>query len=423
MSLEGVLHRLESARRIVRRLTPLELRDLAEICVDALSRYKLRTALSVIGVVLGVAAVIAMMSVSEGARREALRQFELLGLDNIVVRDRRLQPTSGLSIDDARKLGELVPLVSGISPLIETARRVVGPRNSREARVLGVSPEYQDIVRLVVARGRGLGPLDVDNQSRVCLLGAGLARSLFGHQPPVGESVRIGGEWHRVAGILAERSADSRLIGALASRDLNQAVIVPLPVLLGHSLELDPHARVDEIWIQIRDGQRVLELGRVVEHTLSRLHPGQPRWELVLPRELLNQRLRTQRTFSVVVGSVAVISLLVGGIGIMNIMLASVMERTHEIGIRRAVGATQRDVTVQFLAEALLMTLSGGLAGILLGLLVSGGVSFYAGWATKLSVGAVLLGFAVSVAVGLVFGIYPATRAAQLDPIDALRYE
>jgi putative ABC transport system permease protein len=133
--------------------------------------------------------------------------------------------------------------------------------------------------------------------------------------------------------------------------------------------------------------------------------------------------LRTQRTFSVVVGSVAVISLLVGGIGIMNIMLASVLERTHEIGIRRAVGATQRDVTVQFLAEALLMTLSGGVAGILLGLVVSGAVSAYAGWATKVSLGAVVLGFTVSVAVGLLFGIYPAIRAAQLNPIDAVRYE
>ncbi len=415
--------RPEGDQSVVRRLSPLDLADLVEICIDALSRYKLRTALSVVGVVLGVAAVIAMMSVSEGARREALRQFELLGLDNIVVRDRRLQPTPLLALEDARKLRELVPLVSGLSPLVETVERVSGPRRSREARVLGVTPEYQNILRLEVARGRFFGPLDVDKQSRVCLLGAPLARAVFGHQPPVGQSVRIGVEWHRVVGILAERSSDSRLIGALASRDLNQSVVVPLPLLLGHSLDLDPHARVDEIWIQIADGQRVLELGRVVEHTLARLHPGAPSFELVLPRELLNQRLRTQRTFSVVVGSVATISLLVGGIGIMNIMLASVMERTHEIGIRRAVGATQRDVTVQFLAEALLMTLSGGLAGILLGLLVSGGVSSYAGWATKVSPGAVILGFAVSVAVGLVFGIYPATRAAQLDPIDAVRYE
>jgi putative ABC transport system permease protein len=179
---------------------------------------------------------------------------------------------------------------------------------------------------------------------------------------------------------------------------------------------------VDEIWLQTSNSDRIEEVASVVEHTLSRLH-GASDVDIVIPRELLNQRFQTQRTFSVVVGSVAALALIVGGIGIMNIMLTSVVERTHEIGIRRTVGATRRDVAVQFLVEALLMTVSGGILGILIGAAVSWGISAYAGWSTYISVVAVLLACGVSFAVGLGFGLYPAIRAARLEPVDAVRYE
>jgi putative ABC transport system permease protein len=257
----------------------------------------------------------------------------------------------------------------------------------------------------------------------VCVLGAALARGLFGPRDPVGDQLRIGGEWYHVVGVLAERGTDARGIGGLAGRDLNHAAVVPLSALFGAPLGADPDRRVDEAWLHFGAPERVIELGRMVERTLDRLHRGARDTEVVVPRDLLYQRLRTQRTFSVVVGSVAALSLLVGGIGIMNIMLASVLERTHEIGIRRTVGATRRDVTLQFLAEALLMTLSGGTAGLLVGIAVSWGITAYAGWATRVSPFAILLALSVSVAVGLSFGIYPATKAARLNPIDALRYE
>jgi len=224
-------------------------------------------------------------------------------------------------------------------------------------------------------------------------------------------------------GVLAERGTDARGIGTLAARDLNQAVLVPVSVPLGQTPALDPERHVDEIWIQVAEGRRVQDVGRVVEHTLARLHGGADDAEVVVPRELLNQRYRTQRTFSVVVGSVAVLSLLVGGIGIMNIMLASVLERTHEIGIRRTVGATRRDIALQFLVESLLMTLSGGAAGIAIGVSVSWAITAYAGWSTRISPAAVALAVTVSFLVGLSFGIYPATKAAELAPIEALRYE
>jgi putative ABC transport system permease protein len=417
----------QALERLVRR----DPRELVAISAEALGRYKLRTALSVLGVVLGVAAVIAMMSVGEGARREALAQMELLGLDNLVARNRvqgvagtTAPPFAGLTLGDAERLPLLVPLLSAAAPLVERWPTLsAGGRGQRLAQALGVTEAYQGVLRLRVERGRFLSALDVRSRARVCVLGGVLSRALFGFRDPLGESVKLDQDWYRVVGVLGDRAADVSGIGALAARDLNQAAIVPISALLDATPEGSPGKAVDEIWVQVSVGERVLELGEAVQHALARLHRGIEDVEVVIPRELLNQRYRTQRTFSVVVGSVAVLSLLVGGIGIMNIMLASVLERTHEIGIRRTVGATRRDVTLQFLTESLLMTLSGGVVGILTGVAVSFGITAYAGWSTSVSLAAVLLALAVSLAVGLGFGIYPATRAAALQPIDALRYE
>ncbi len=411
-----------------RATTVLARRDLAErisISAEALGRYKLRTALSVLGVVLGVAAVIAMMSVSDGARQEALQQVEQLGLNNIIVRNRGLSAAqgSGLVLRDAETLRALVPQLVSVAPLIERYPVVFGPLESRMARVLGITAEYRDVLDLEVSRGRFLGRFDDRSQARVCVVGSSLVRGLFGYRDPIGESVRIGSEWYRVVGVLADRSADARAVGTVAPRDLNNAVLVSISGLLGRSVTLNPEQRVNEIWIRLEEGGRVSEVGQVVDHTLSRLHGDLADHEVVIPRELLNQRIRTQRTFAVVVGSVAVLSLLVGGIGIMNIMLASVLERTREIGIRRTAGATRRDITLQFLTESLLMTLSGGAIGIVAGIIVSYAITAYAEWSTRISVLSVFLAFFVSFVVGLVFGIYPAAKAARLQPIDAVRYE
>jgi putative ABC transport system permease protein len=422
--------RLVLLTRALALLARRDPRELLAISLEALARYRLRTALSVVGVVLGVAAVIAMMSVIAGAREDALRQVELLGLDNIVVRARGLAVGGaaggggqGLTTGDAEKLKALVPLAAFVTPLAERLVTVSGPGGRQQAVLLGVVPEYKEVLGLRVGRGRFLASLDLKTGARVCVLGATLGRALFGYRDPLGDSVRVGGEWHAVVGILTDRAADPGGVGPLTARNLNQAVLVPLSAVLGQDPAVDPRGRVEEVWIRIAEGRRVVEVGRVVEHTMKGLHRGSDDVEVLVPRQLLSQRFRTQRTFGVVVGSVAALSLLVGGIGIMNIMLASVLERTHEIGIRRTVGATGRDITLQFLVESLIMTLSGGVAGILAGVLVSFAITAYAGWTTSVSLPAVLLAVAVSVGVGLTFGIYPARRAGRLNPIDALRYE
>ena len=398
-----------------------EAREFLHVAAEALGRYKLRTSLSVLGVVLGVAAVIAMMSVSEGARREALNHVEALGLDNLVARNRGSGPT--LTAGDAQQLAELVPLTRTASPLVERYLRLSRADKSEMARVLGVRASYGTILRLGLERGRFLSSIDEQSAAQVCVLGSAVARRLFGYRDPIGESVRVGTEYYVVVGVLREQGIDPRAPNTLAWRDLNAVAMVPLPALSGRTIDVAPMQTADEIWLQVEDGQRVDDLAKVFEHSLVRMHGGRRDFDLVVPRELLAQRYRTQRTFSVVVGSVAALALLVGGIGIMNIMLTSVVERTHEIGIRRTVGATRRDVTLQFLIEALLMTVSGGALGIVLGAVVSWGITAYAGWATTTSPLAIALAFTVSFLVGVIFGLYPAIKAANLEPVDAVRYE
>ena len=393
------------------------------VSAEALGRYKLRTALSVLGVVLGVGAVIAMVSVSDGARLEALRQVEHLGLSNIIIRTSGRAGSDVLQVRDVEHLRTLVPQVEYASPLVERVRQVGGPVESRSARVIGVHAEYGDTLDLHAARGRFLTEVDERSASRVAVLGSQLSRTLFGYADPVGERVRAGQEWYSVVGVLSDRPAGAQAVRSAAARDLNRAMLVPFSSLLGTRAGLEGTHAADEIWLHVRDPNRVVELGEVVEHTLNRQRGSPPATEVIVPRELLEQRVETQRTFNVVVGSVALLSLVVGGIGIMNIMLASVLERTKEIGVRRTVGATRRDITLQFLTESLLMALSGGVIGIALGVVVSYAITAYAEWHTHVSLASVFLAVSVSCVVGVVFGWYPAMRAARLAPIDAVRYE
>ena len=409
---------------------PFSLAEIGEylrIALEALGRYRLRTALSVLGVVLGVAAVIAMMSVSEGAAREALAQVDALGLDNIVAQSNgglnaRGTMKRSLTAADATHLVSLVPSATVSAPVVSRFVNVGRENQFNSTQVLASTPAFQQILRLVPQRGRLLSETDHDSSARVCVIGALLAQQLYGFRDPVGDTIRVMGDHFRVVGVLREQGGDPQAGTTMAWHNLNRAVLAPLAVVTGKTLDGAPNQPVDEIWIQVGAAERAVELGEVARRVLQQSF-ADDEFHIVVPRELLAQRYRTQRTFSVVIGSVAVLALLVGGIGIMNIMLTSVVERTREIGVRRTAGARRRDVTMQFLIETLLMTVGGGVAGVVIGAVVSLAISAYAGWATHVSATAVLLAFVVSFLVGLIFGLYPAMKAAALQPVDAMRYE
>jgi putative ABC transport system permease protein len=339
---------------------------LLRLGVRSLKLHKLRSSLSILGVVFGVAAVVAMSSVGEGARRETLAQIASLGIDTVTVRPRPAEPgektPAALPAAVAESIGRVVPSVRAVAPL--RVAELPAEAGGRTAAVIaiGTTPAYREATRLEVAAGRFLADVDVADRKRVAVLGAAAARALFPLGKAVSEMVRLGGDWYQVVGVLG----GGRRPGAGAAiRGAAQPLgLVPLPSL---DRGADPRPDgIDELVLRVSDAEQVVATAEVVRSLLRRTAGDAP-LEVIVPREILRQRERTQRIFNVVTGAIAAISLIVGGIGIMNIMLASVAERTREVGIRRAVGATQSDIAAQFLTESSLLTAAGGVLGALLG--------------------------------------------------------
>jgi putative ABC transport system permease protein len=412
--------------------------------LDNLAAHKLRSALTMLGMIFGVGAVIAMLAIGAGAERQALGMIERLGLRNVLVRaktfkDEELreirQKSLGVSQRDAAAIAEAIPGVELVAPRIRIdPRKVLAPGGKTEgATVYGVTWRHAELAHLTLAEGRFLDALDERTHAQACVIGPSVRRDLFGYTPALGHVLKIDDVWCEVVGVLAPAGPESAAgAGGGAGGSVTEGVPVGsvareiyLPVStaerkFSHSPLASP---LDEIVIRMKEGQSGPETASLVRSLLDRLHGGVVDYELIVPEALLEQSRRTQRLFNVVMGAIAGISLLVGGIGIMNIMLATVLERTREIGVRRAVGARRKDIRFQFVVESFAISVIGGLAGILAGLAIARGVAAFAGWETIVTGSSIILSTGVAMAVGLASGIYPATRAASLDPIEALRYE
>lgn len=401
--------------------------------IKSLSQHRLRAFLSTLGVLFGVSAVITMLSIGEGAKLETLAQIEQLGMKSITVRQNDLsesqqkktkeQRSEGLTLKDSLQLQKNVPGLQHIASLKTVKALVLAAFTRVNPEILAVSDAFSSIKGLETAEGRFLGALDIQRKTKTCVLGCEVAKSLgkYGH---AGQTILIDNVPFQIVGVLKNKHWKSGKTSALTARNLNKNVFIPIGVeSILPTFKSKDKDTLSEIIVQIKDSAYFNTASQVIKRILENSHKGVDDYQIIIPQELLNQAYRTQYTFNLVLGSIAAISLLVGGIGIMNIMLANVSERTREIGIRRAVGATKRHIITQFLTETLLLTFFGALLGILIGILFSIIISFTAGWTTVITWWSILLSLGMATLVGAASGLYPAVKAASMNPITALRHD
>jgi putative ABC transport system permease protein len=438
--------------------------------LEAVQHNKLRASLTSLGILFGVASVIAMLAIGKGAEAEILAQMRLLGSNNVMITplvEQKEGPATeqdqkdvkkyspGLTYADARAIARVIPSVESASAEIVLNTSITREGHRRTGKLVGVDTSYFRMTNLELGSGNWYTPLQVERGLPVAIIGNGVRTRFFTTENPVGKTIKVGETWVTVVGVLADRRVSDETAARLGIRDANMDVYIPVHTMLlrfrnraqltqrdielasrpgqfvtADSSESDEKRaertnrnQLDRIIVRVTDSRVVPKVAEVTQRMLARRHNGVVDFEITVPELLLKQEQRTKNIFNIVLGAIASISLVVGGIGIMNIMLASVLERIREIGVRRAVGATQRDILFQFLSEAVLISVAGGVAGILIGLGLSIGIERLAGIKTMVSAVSVLVAFGVSFSVGIAFGIVPAYRAARQDPVVCLRYE
>jgi putative ABC transport system permease protein len=439
-----------------------------QLALKSLMLHKLRSGLTMLGIVFGVFSVIAMLAIGEGASQQAQQQVLQLGATNIIVRSVKPPRENasaqnqnsfvlryGLKRADYDLLSKTIPTVLQAVPIRELTKACRYLHREMNCRIVGCTPDYVDMNHLELAQGRFISDRDRREKTNVCVLGAGTAEQLFQYLDPLGQSVKIADRRYSVVGVTRRREASAAIGGSMSGQEYNQDIYIPLETMRVRMGDLDIDRRqgsfsaeeveLNQITLRITDVDQVVPTSKVISESLQQNHRTANDYSIVVPQELLKQAAQIRTIFNVVLGSIAAISLVVGGIGIMNIMLATVTERTREIGIRRALGAKRRDITMQFLTETIVLAGSGGIIGVLLGLSTpfwfdnlksltqkfffdgGGGASEFSDMFTNLQPQVVPsslpLAFGISVGIGVIFGLYPARSAAQLDPIEALRHE
>tara|TARA_R110001632_G_scaffold43376_6_gene110081 strand:- start:82762 stop:84129 length:1368 start_codon:yes stop_codon:yes gene_type:complete len=431
---------------------------------------KVRTFLTALGIIFGVAAVISMLAIGNGAEKEILAQLELVGVNNIVItpipdekEDSEVEDeeensseskrfSKGLDILDVKSIQKNVPSVAKISPeiVLETYVTTKGRQNS--IKLIGVTKEFFSVSNIDIEDGKNFSDVQINNALPVCIIGRKIEKKLFTGESAIGKKIKVKDVWLQVVGVIEEKQISDKAQENLGIRDLNLDVYIPIKTFLvryrDRKIIVDKapeegnvvffgdnsngpkkriprgnYHQIDKLTIQVKNSEKINATADLVGRILKRKHNGMVDFEISIPIQELKQQQKTKQIFNVVLSIIAGISLLIGGIGIMNIMLASVLERTKEIGIIRAIGATQQDVILQFLSESVLISIGGGIIGIFLGIISSYAIEFATGIETILSLSSITLSFFVATAIGLIFGIAPARSAASKSPIEAIRYD
>ncbi len=439
------------------------------IAFESILANKLRSFLTALGIIFGVGAVISMLAIGKGAQQEILEQIKMVGVNNIMItpivnpgsasgeeEDNGKQKSKfspGLTLKDVEAINEILPTVNKISPEISLNSYVVQNGKRATAKLIGVSNEYFEIFNLQLASGYVFNDIHEENGIPVGIIGANIAQTFFSGENPVGKYIKFDKVWLRIVGVLERNNVKITGFENTGINVMNDNIYVPVKTMLlryqnraliatrkapasvrmGHfffAMSTKPaentqgnYHQLDRIIVQVHESYELSPSTKILSRLLLRRHQEVEDFEITVPELLLKQEQRTKDIFNIVLGAIASISLLVGGIGIMNIMFASVMERIKEIGTRLAIGAKKNDIIAQFLAEAVLISITGGLLGVVLGIVSAKLITQFSDIQTLISPFSVLIAFVVSASVGIIFGYSPAKRASEKDPIESIRYE
>lgn len=439
--------------------------QLLSIALEAVFANRTRSILTALGIIFGVAAVIAMMAIGTGAKQEILEQMKLVGVNNIIIipleeknnnnadggdseeaesngNSNKTSKSTGLTLKDVESIRKIVPTWQLISPEVIYDVNGIFKDVSVPIRLNGVTPSFFEVYGLEIEKGRSLSESQVKNGDLVCVIGAKVKAKFFPRENPIGKRIKCDDVWFKIIGVLENRLVGKSAIENLGLSSFNNGVYAPITsVLLRYkdrsAIKSEDERRrndndtkiktninqLDKLIIQVKDSEQISPTSALIHRILLRRHMNERDFEIKIPELLLKQEQQTKDIFNIVLGAIASISLIVGGIGIMNIMLASVMERIREIGVRMATGARKQDIVFQFLSEATIISISGGLLGIILGITISKVIMQITDILTIVSPMSIFISFGVSVAVGIIFGYMPAKKASEQDPVVSLRHD